>query len=277
MQLRAGPFRTRILSTGILAAAIAILFTLSTVQAQSGVGMSPPRAEHQAAAGGQLTQAILIDNPSGSTALEVTAEISDVLLQPDGTLLYLPPGSHGASLANWLSVNPLSFVLEPNSAREVSYTVEIPADAADGTYWTILFFESQVPGAGEQTEGIGIQTRVRVGHVAYVDVGQVSRSGEIEGFRYQPAGSEPVSSIQIMLHNSGNGLIRAEGHVEVRSLTGELVQELEVPASATFPGYSSELQALLPEPLAAGEYLVLAVLDYGEPNVITGEGWFEVQ
>jgi hypothetical protein len=244
--------------------------------AQSGVGMSPPRAELQATPGARLTQAVLVDNPSGVAALEVTTTLNDVLLQPDGTMLYLPPGSHETSLSDWLAVNPLNFVLGAGETQEVTYTVQVPDDAQDGTYWTILFFESQVPGGAEPAQGIGIQTRVRVGHVAYVDVGQVSRSGEIEGFRYQPAGANPADTVQIMFRNTGNGLVRAEGHLELRSTSGELVHALEIPATATFPGYASEIQALLPAPLESGEYLVLAVLDYGQASVVTGEGWLEV-
>lgn len=267
----------RILRRNILPALLAAAAVLvPTALAQSGVGMSPPRVEFQANAGDQLSQTIILDNPSAASALEVTATLNDAVIQVDGSTLYLPPGSHQGSLADWLAVSSLNFSLEPGETREVVYTVEVPPGTPEGTYWSILFFESQAPGAGEATAGIGIQTRVRVGHVIYVNVGQVTRSGEIEGFRYQPADVEPTSSIRVMFRNTGNALLRAEGRVELRNLDGELIHSLEVPSTPAFPGYASEIKALLPAELETGEYLVLAVLDYGQASVVTGEGWLEV-
>jgi hypothetical protein len=277
MQSYSGKLHPRILRNAIFTAVLGLAVLLPHgAQAQSGVGMSPPRVELSAQPGAQLNQSVLIDNPSGLSALQVTASLSDVLLQPDGKMLYLPPGSHPGSPVAWLEVNPLSLVLEPGAAQEVNYTINVPSDAEAGTYWTILFFESEAPDSGRPAEGIGIHTRVRVGHIIYVDVGQVDRTGEIEGFRYQAEGSEPASSIRIMFRNTGNGLVRAAGHVELRAPAGNVLHSLEVSPTATFPGYASEIAALLPEPLESGEYLVLAVLDYGQASVVTGESWLEV-
>ena len=258
---------------------ISLSCTTSLSHAQTGVGVSPPRAELQMAAGGQITQEIEVDNPGNSTSLRVTTSLSDALFNPDGSVLYLEPGSHPNSLSNWLAINPLQFVLDPAGEEAVQYTVQAPADTKTGTYWTVLFFESE-PANGEATQaegGIGITSRVRVGHIIYVDIGQVTRQGEIIGVRYQEtAGSENSGEVRVNFRNTGNGLARVQGKVEIRDTAGKLIQTLTVEDTPCFPGYSREVVVPLTKPLPPGNYIALAVLDYGEASVAAGEGNFQL-
>jgi hypothetical protein len=255
---------------------LSLIGFVTTSFAQSGVGISPPRVELQASNGTQLTQEVQVDNPSGGASLEVTVTLQDALFQPDGSLFYLPPGSHPNSLMNWMSVNQLQFVLSPLSSEAVGYTIQVPPEVPEGTYWGVMFFESGVPGEEGAVEGIGIRTRVRVGHIVYVDVGQVTREGHIEGVRYQGRDGDIPPSIQVMFRNTGNGLTRLNGHVELRNLDGELLQTIELSDQAVFPGYARELSAPLLAPLESGNYVALAVMDYGAGSLIAGEGQISV-
>lgn len=239
-------------------------------QAQSGVGVSPPRVELASSVAGQLTQEVAIDNPSEVASLEVTVTLGDALFQPDGSVLYLEPGSHPGSLTSWLSVDTLQFTLEPQASETLRYTVQVPEETPDGTYWGLLFFESQVLGSEETASaGIGVRSRVRIGHVIYIDVGQTVRTGEVEGIRYT-VGETP--ELRMMFRNTGNALLRPSGKVELRSEQGDLLSTFNIPATAAFPGYAREIVAPLEEPLGPGNYIALAVLDYGAATVIAGEG-----
>lgn len=250
---------------------------LTAAQAQTGVGVSPPRALYPAAPGTSLTGSILVDHPGRSGTLQVEVVLQDVLLQADGKPLYLDPGSHPRSLTRWLAVSPLAFLLQPQAAQEVRYTVQVPPDAQPGTYWGIVFFESAPAGSRQGGEGLGIRVKTRVGHVVYVEVGQVSRSGRIQGFRYLPPSREGPAQVRLSFQNTGTGLLRLKGRVEVRDLQGRPLAQAEVPETASLPGATHELPAPLDKPLPPGRYLVLAVLDYGSPSLIAGEGRIEVK
>ncbi|GLV46968.1 hypothetical protein TJA_01440 [Thermus sp. LT1-2-5] len=252
------------------------LLTLAA-QAQTGVGVSPPRALYPATPGASLTGSVLVDHPGRSGTLQVEVVLQDVLLQADGRPLYLDPGSHPRSLARWLSVNPLTFFLQPQATQEVRYTVQVPGGVGPGTYWGIIFFESAPAGAREGQGGLGIRVKTRVGHVVYVEVGQVTRSGRIQGFRYLPPSREGPAQVRLSFQNTGTGLLRLKGRVEVRDLQGRPLAQAEVPETASLPGATHEIPAPLKEPLAPGRYLVLAVLDYGSPSLIAGEGRIEVR
>jgi hypothetical protein len=246
---------------------------LPLAAAQAGVGVSPPRVELRAAPGQQLTQAVVVDHPGPRGTLEVVVTLSDVLLNTDGSLIFIGGGSHPRSLVPWLSVTPLQFRLEPQGRLETRYSVQVPPNAEAGTYWGIIFFESEPPAGDGRQGGIGVRTRVRVGHVVYVEVGRVVREGRIAGVRYAPPRRPGgPGEVRIMFQNTGNGLVRLGGTVEIRNLDGELLQTLEVSNAVSFPGATHEIAVALGEYLAPGSYLVLAALDYGEATVVAGEG-----
>ncbi|WP_018111421.1 hypothetical protein [Thermus igniterrae] len=245
--------------------------------AQTGVGVSPPRALYPATPGASLTGSLVVDHPGRSGTLQVEVVLQDVLLQADGRPLYLDPGSHPRSLTRWLSVTPLVFLLQPQATQEVRYTVQVPKEAQPGTYWGVVFFESAPAGNRQGGEGLGIRIKTRVGHVVYVEVGQVTRSGRIQGFRYLPQGQEGPAQVRLVFQNTGTGLLRLKGRVEVRDAQGRPVAQGQVPETASLPGATHELPAPLDRVLPPGRYLVLAVLDYGSPSLIAGEGRIEVR
>lgn len=259
-----------------LAAGVAVgaVLMASGALAQTGVGVSPGRSELTSNAGAVLTQELAVDNPSRTTVLDVSVYLSDVLLGPDGSMLYLEAGMNPRSLAPWTSVNPLLFTLQPGAAERVAYTITVPPDAASGTYWGIIFFESRPRVEEAETQGIGVTTLVRVGHTVYVTVGEASRQGAIAGIRFDDV--TPPGVIRVTFQNSGDALIRLDGRIEIRSTTGELVQVLSIDDAPSFPGATHDLVVPISEPITSGEYIVLAVLDTGGTTVIAGEGQVKV-
>lgn len=146
----------------------------------------------------------------------------------------------------------------------------MPEDIPSGTYWSVLFFDSEVPRSEEEAgQGIAIQSRVRVGHIIYVEVGQPTREGTIVDIRYSE--DSPPGTVRVRFGNTGTGLLRVDGRTEIRTMTGELLQTLEVTDVASFPGATHDLTFPLEEPLDSGRYLALTVLDFGEASVVVGE------
>ena len=96
---------------------LSLALLLSLAQAQTGVGVSPPRVLLPLAPGASATQTVVVDHPGRQGTLRVSVVLSDVLLKPDGAPLYLDPGSHPRSLARWLSVTPLEFLLQPQASQ----------------------------------------------------------------------------------------------------------------------------------------------------------------
>ena len=256
----------------LLVCAFATLSVLvGSAYAQSGVGVSPPRADITAQPGTHVTQAVEVDNPSASSGLVVEASLSDALLSPDGEFLWLPPGSHANSLAPWLEVNPLQFELDPGERRAVTYTLSVPADAPEGTYWTVIFFETNEPNLpeSEPQAAVGVISRVRVGHTIYLTIGQPTHVGSIVGIRYIESG--PNGAISVSFQNSGTGMMRVAGRLELRDAAGALVQASTITNNVSFPGTTHALRFDVDSPIESGQYMALVVLDDGAGKVILGE------
>lgn len=245
--------------------------------AQSGVGISPPRAELFAQPGDQVTQVVDVDNSGGSSAVSATVSPSDALMMPDGKVVFVAPGAQPNSLTSWLSIDPLRFELAIGEHQAVTYTANVPPSTPDGTYWGVLFFETEPPETTDQhQDGVGVQSRVRVGHIIYITVGTPTHEGTIVGIRYD-AGGQGAEAVRVTFHNTGTGLLRLNGHVEVRSTTGDLLQTLTLDGAASFPGAEHDLVFPLTSPLAGGDYVVLASLDYGSGQVLVGDATVSVK
>lgn len=243
--------------------------------AQTGVGVSPPRVVLPAEPGQRLEGEVVVDHPGKTGPMQVEAMLSDVLVAPDGEPFYLEPGSHPRSAAGWIRYEPVAFALEPKQARTVRYSIEVPADAETGTYWAVLFFDSG-PLEPEEARGVGVHMRVRVGHVIYVNVGKVTREGRIEGMRFRPAEGRKPPRVQVKFRNTGNGLLRLNGYVELRDGEGRVAAKGVVHNAASLPGMSYAIDAVLDHVPPTGRYVALARLDYGEAEVIVAEAEVEV-
>lgn len=249
--------------------------------AQSGVGVSPPRFRAAAQPGTTVRGVITADHPaalgSGAAPMDVAVYAEDFLFAPDGDVILMPIGSHPRSLNPWLSLSELAFTFGPQESREIAYAVELPADLEPGSYWGLLFVESAPADRdGRPPQGIAIRSKVRMGHVIYLDVGELELAGEITTVDYRAADGDAPAEVRVGFRNSGNAVMTLRGRVEVRGADGALLRDLHADPQPTFPGFDTTVSFALEEPLAAGEYALLALLDFDGDALVAGEGWVSV-
>lgn len=258
-----------------LRAIVLLALFAAPAAAQTGVGVSPPRVVLSGQPGDVLEGVVVVDHPGNDAPMQVDVSLSDVAVQPDGEPVYLSPGAVPQSAATWIAVSPPSFALQPKESHEVRYAVHVPADAKPGTHWAVIFFDSG-PVQKRQAKGVGVNMRVRVGHVVYVNVGEIVISGQIRGVRYQPPAGKNPAEVRVRFRNTGNGLMRLNGYVELRDENGKVAARGQVSNAASLPGYEYEIAAQFKEPPPKGSYLVLIMLDYGGEEAIIGEGRVQV-
>ncbi|WP_293174797.1 hypothetical protein [Oceanithermus sp.] len=246
--------------------AIAALAALTfTARAQTAVAIDPPAVLFRAQPGETVTASILVANP-GAEAARVRVSLGDWMYQPDGQPVYLDPGSLPESASSWITFSPAEFVLEGHEKKVVRYTIEVPDDAETGTHWSVLFLQGEDPNA---LPGANIATfKLRVAHTIYVDVPPVQRDGRILGLAAVPPEQpdEPIS-IGIQYANTGNGAYAVTGTLEVRDAQGQVVGETTIDRTVVLPGATRVLVANFFGPLPRGDYVVLAVLNYGSETV----------
>jgi hypothetical protein len=234
----------------------------ATGLAQGGAALVDPASRlYQAAVGETITGSVRISNPAPVT-LNLSLYLSDWSFDPIGQFTFSEPGTLERSASDWVSFSTPSLELGPNESAIVDYTVSVPADAASGTHWSVLFVESAPtdPQPGQAAATFS----VRVGHIVYVNVPQLNSDGAIIGmFGTPPSAADGAYSIIAQYANTGNAAQGVDGTFTVRNELGQTVIEAAIERSIVLPGIDRAYQINVIGPLPAGNYTALVVLNYG--------------
>ena len=241
---------------------LTILFAATHALA-ADIGLTPPRLALVAAAGETVTATFSVVT-TASTEQFVEAAASDWLLDVDGALSFVPPGTAPFSASPWLTLDAEAFALAPNGSRELRLEVSVPF-GAEGTHHAMVFV-TVVPPPSE-TPGVGVTTTTRVGLTVYVTVSGTERTGsELVDF-YQP----DATTLAAVIVNTGNTVMRLGGLVELRDESGAVVERLLVPDAPVLRESEREIRFELPGDLEPGFYVALALIEDDRGRLLAGE------
>jgi P pilus assembly chaperone PapD len=182
-----------------------------------------------------------------------------------------------------LSVSPQSVRLEPHASRVVRLAVQTNA-ALSRECWDIVFIE-EVPQRAA-SKGNSLQYIFRTGVKVYIAPPGLPRDGGIENMEIVDAPVKPASSaarpastasipakkqVAIRFHNTGGMHLVAKGHLEFRRLDNSLAREIPIEEFPTLPGATRRVLVDIPADLAAGDYVVLALIDFGGAELVAGQ------
>lgn len=243
--------------------------------AQGAVSVQPNAIIHSATPGGSITQQLRLDNP-GTAPLNISVYPGDWQHDSSGQVAFFPAGTFDSSAADWLSFDVDSLQLNAGGQAFVNYTVAVPADAAPGSYWAALFAEGVDPTI-DQSQAI-TTFRLRTAHILYVNVPPATTGGRITGILGQsPATEVDPYTMQLTYLNEGNTIQILSGRVEIRSVTGELLKTITLDRHVALPGVSRSFTLQVYGPMPAGDYLALALLNYGDVDTdVAGEFVFSL-
>lgn len=250
----------------VILVALTLIMSANQVGAQGGAALVDPSSKLYTvtSTGEGLSGSLRVTNPA-PTPIRLRLYLSDFTLDLDGQFTFSAVDSEKRSASSWVSFTTSVLDLGPHETRTVPYTVNVPAGAAAGTHWTVLFVEGEpsdpVPGRS------GASISVRVGHIIYVNVPELSSAGAIAGMFGDPP-TEPGRPYVLMTQyaNTGNAAQGVEGTFVVRNDHGEAVIEADVERSVVLPGTDRAFQVNVFGPLPAGNYTALMVLNYGDED-----------
>ncbi len=242
---------------------------------QGAVGVQPNAVILEVAPGGSVTQELRIDNP-GSNPLGLTIYPGDWQLDGSDQINYYPAETLERSAAGWLTLSATDLSLASRANTTLTYTVQVPDSATAGTYWAAVFIEGVDP-ATEGSQALAA-FRLRTAHTFYINVPPIQHAGSILGiFGTPPQTPEQPYRMQLSYMNEGNTVQILNGQIDIRTVTGELVDTVPVEREVALPGLVKSLNIALYGPLPASEYLALAVLNYGDfTRDVAAELVFEV-
>lgn len=205
----------------------------------------------------------------------------------NGDNRFLPAGSSGTSCGSMLSVSPLSIRVEPHTSRIVRLAVQTGA-AVTKECWDIFFVE-EVPRRAS-SKGNSLQYIFRTGVKVYVAPPGLPRDGAVEGVAAEDVAVAPAATssttpaatlasapkatkrqISVLFHNTGGMHLLAKGRLEFRRIDNSLAAEVPISEFPTLPGATRKVTIDVPLGLTPGDYVVLALIDFGGAELVAGQ------
>ncbi|MEP6858603.1 MAG: fimbria/pilus periplasmic chaperone [Gemmatimonadales bacterium] len=210
----------------------------------------------------------------------------------NGDNRFLPGGTSSSSCGAMLTVSPLSIRIEAHTTRIVRLGVQNAA-ALSKECWNIVFVE-EVPQravAGANS----LQYIFRTGVKVYVAPPGLKRDGAVEDMAVEDVAVTAAASstppvkpaaavyaatkkqISIRFHNTGGMHLLAKGRLEFRRLDNSLATQVPITEFPTLPGSTRKVMVDVPSGLAPGEYVVLALIDFGGAELVAGQIDFQAK
>ena len=243
----------------LLVAAGSLFFFRGYVTAQDagqGLTVSPPSQEVTVDPGGTVTIKAKLRNP-GNTTLPIAVHIEDFTAKGEEGQVELTADSP-YSVASWAKVSPSSFNLAAGETREVTATINAPANAAGGHFGSFVFEvkATNQSGAAALAQEIASLFLIRVS-------GPVDEKLDLVSFS-APAYSEfgPIP-FELDFKNSGNVHTKTYGLVNVTDMFGRKVADVVVTGVNIFPNSNRIVRSKLDKMFLFGNYKATALMYYG--------------
>jgi hypothetical protein len=247
----------------VLAVTGALALTLTVPSsADISVDVSPAKYELPTQPGKQETFPITVRNTSGA-AVHIVASLSDYTVGPTGNYAFTAPGKSPFSLSKEISINPREFDLEPGSFTQVRFSVDVP-QSASGEYSTLVFFTTR-----PTRKGGGLSIVERIASKIYVIVPESTRiSGEVNDVKAQSLADGQHYLVDF--RNTGNAHVYLSGRVEIKQ-GGTVIDRVTFPPGMLVERSGKRLIDAVGKKLAPGSYSVVAMVDFGGPNLVAGQ------
>jgi hypothetical protein len=242
-------------------AVLGLAFTAPS-SADISVDVSPAKYELQTQPGKQETFPITVRNTSNAP-VHIVASLSDYAVGPTGSYTFSPPGKSPTSLSKTTSINPREFDLEPGSFTQVRFSVDVPANAV-GEYNNLVFFTTR-----PTRKGAGLSIVERIASKIYVMIPESTRiGGEVDDVKTQSLGDGQHYLVDF--RNTGNAHVYLSGRVEIKQ-GGTVVDRVTFPPGMLVERAGKRLIDAVGKKLTPGSYSVVALVDYGGPNLVAGQ------
>ena len=270
---------------GTVLALCAVIGVVFSQRASAQLLVDPLEVTIVAAGTNRVPASFSVSNTSNEV-VQASITRSDWDRVENGDNRFLPAGSSGTSCGTSLSVSPLSIRVEPHTSRVIRLAVQ-PGATVTKECWDIFFVE-EVPRRAS-AKGNSLQYIFRTGVKVYVAPPGLSRDGAVEGMAVvevpilrSASSSTPVTTvasapaamkrqISVLFHNTGQAHLLGKGRLEFRRLDNSLAAQAPIPEFPTLPGATRKLLVDVPGGLTPGDYVVLALIDFGGAELVAGQ------
>lgn len=265
------------------ASALFMLWYSNAEAFRASFSVAPLHLNFNADIGNTITRSITIRN-TGKNPVSVVLYKKDFRVELDGSTSELTPGSLPRGCAEWIIISPVNIELAPKESRKARISLTVPRDS-HGSYWAKIYVEeASKPKPIKSKEGeYGVQVHVkqRWGIAIFEDVpGRREKKGQVTDISVTPQTKESPLKVAVEFENIGNTLLRCTGRVEIKAAEGNEVETIQIGSNGRFSVYPDGKRLVggtVSKRLLPGDYIALAIVDYGGEELVAGELEFEVK
>jgi len=198
----------------------------------------------------------------------------------NGENQFVASGSTRNSCGALINVFPTAFRIDPGADQTIRLAIE-KAPGMTKECWDIVFVEALAQ-KRKQTRS-GLHYIFRTGVKVYVTPPGLTRNASITDMTLENAGTRLASRskvavsppakqrISIRFSNDGEVHLAAKGRIEIRRLDNSTIMQLPIPEFPTLPGAVRRLDIDVPPTIPAGNYIALALIDFGGREIAAGQ------
>jgi hypothetical protein len=199
--------------------------------------------------------------------------ISDFEISTEGVKEYKPANSTKKSIANWISISPSFFELEPNAERQVVISIQPPTDD-DGSRWGAIFVRT----AKEKTSfqaGENLSAGVTVSSQIAIQVYQTAKSNKnlkakIDQLREIKSEDSTERWFSAIVTNLSDIIVHCKVFLIASNIQTAKEKQYEPVQFDAYPKNTQKIILKIPKDLEKGTYALAAVLDYGSSVNLEG-------
>lgn len=241
------------------------------------IGISGLSMDVAVAPGGTFTGYFTVINKSPQPR-EFTVELRDYDRDIHGDLVVLPAGTHPRSLAKFIvAVVPSTFTLRPEQRQQINFSIKIPATER-GPHWGAIAVSSPLPPSQPPQQGsISVTSEEQfLFRIRQTDPTNAVNKGRVTGMQVLlPDQSKPLR-VLIDYENSGTTFQELKGEVRIINAKGDIVVKVAIKPIPVLPGGKLRLEIPIEQKLPSGNYVAVAVLDFGGDALLGAQARFKI-
>ena len=256
---------------GLLSCLLLCIMSFNTLNAQD-FEVAPVVLNFKADPGGIETQKITVSNHDNKKQT-FELKISDYEVDAEGGKKRAAAGTTKRSCANWLSINPPLFELEPNDSKEIEVNMTVPSDG-NSTRWCIIYVaiaKEQTSNKADKAMGAGVQIAPRIViQVSQSPAGNSNYQATIKNLQEITKPGDTERSFKVDVVNTGDKVIQAKVFLTLADIATAKEQKFSAEKVSLYPDGTRSVTLKLPANIGRGKYALAAILDYGHGTSLEG-------
>ena len=193
--------------------------------------------------GGTVSGVLELKN-TGSEPAEVKIYQEDVNVKADGSTEYAPSsGNHTRSNANWINLSTDRVTLSPGASQSVPYTLQVPNNNSQGSYWSMLMLEpisqnsreSQLTKAPDENS-LTIHQKVRYAVQVITNIGNQSSANLKFEAPHVSKGEQGERAFSVGITNTGTRHSRPKVWLDVYGADGNSIGKFNAETHGLYVG-----------------------------------------